>query len=129
MNSPIPLFTSDQLRAIDARALESLGLSGYELMGRAGAAAWALLQRRWPQARRIVVACGPGNNGGDGYILARLARAAGREALVLAASEVMPASPECRRAAEAWRAAGGATRPFDGALPEADVYVDAMFGI
>src|SRR5689334_18522878 len=103
MHAPLPLYVSDQIRAIDARALEALGLSAYELMGRAGAAAWALVQKRWPEARRIVVACGPGNNGGDGYVLARLARAAGREVLVVFPADAQPASAECKRAANDWR--------------------------
>jgi len=126
---PLPLYVSDQVRAIDARALETLGLGGYELMGRAGAAAWALLHKRWPEAWRIVVACGPGNNGGDGFVLARLARAAGRDVLAMVAADAQPTSADCKRAAADWRAAGGATHPFDGALPEADLYVDALFGI
>lgn len=129
MSAPLPLFTSDQVRGIDARALESLGLGGHELMGRAGTAAWALVQKRWPEARRIVVACGPGNNGGDGYVFARLARAAGRDVLALFPADAPPASSECKRAAADWRAAGGMANPFDGALPVADLYVDALFGI
>ena len=129
MSAPLPLFTSDQVRAIDARALEALGLGAYELMGRAGAAAWALVQKRWPDARRIVVACGPGNNGGDGYVLARLARAAGREVLVLFPADAPPVSSDCKRAAADWRSAGGTANPFDGVLPVADLYVDALFGI
>jgi NAD(P)H-hydrate epimerase len=129
MSAPLPLYTSDQVRGIDSRAMESLGLSAYELMGRAGAAAWALVQKRWPEARRIVVACGPGNNGGDGYVLARLARAAGREVLAVYPADAAPASNECKRAAADWRAAGGTANPFDGALPVADLYIDALFGI
>jgi hydroxyethylthiazole kinase-like uncharacterized protein yjeF len=129
MQAPIPLFTPEQVRAIDARALEALELSAYELMGRAGAAAWDLVQRRWPEARCLVVACGPGNNGGDGYVLARLARAAGREVVVIMPGDAMPASPECKRAAQDWRAAGGLANPFDGVLPPADLYVDALLGI
>jgi NAD(P)H-hydrate epimerase len=129
MHAPLPLYTADQVRSIEVRALDALGLSAYELMGRAGAAAWALLRKRWPEARRIVVACGPGNNGGDGYVLARLARAAGRDVLVIFPADALPASAECKRAAADWRAAGGTANPFDGLLPVADVYVDALFGI
>lgn len=129
MPSPTPLYLCEQVRAIDARALEALGLGGYELMGRAGAASWALLQRRWPEARRLVVACGPGNNGGDGYVLARLAHASGRQVTVLMPGDGHPASTDCKRAAEAWRGAGGTAESFDGTLPVADVYVDALFGI
>jgi NAD(P)H-hydrate epimerase len=127
MHPPWPLYTTEQVRAIDARALEALGIDAYELMVRAGAAAWRLAERRWPQARRVVIACGPGNNGGDGYVLAQLALAAGRDVLVVTPAG-LPASRACKRAAEAWREAGGRTHPFDGALPEADLYVDALFG-
>jgi NAD(P)H-hydrate epimerase len=128
MHPPLPLYTVEQVRALDVRALEALGIDGYELMVRAATAAWRLAERRWPLARRVLVACGPGNNGGDGYVFARLARAAGREVLVMAPAG-LPASSACRRAADAWRDAGGRTDPFDGALPEADLYVDALFGI
>lgn len=129
MNSPLPLFSSEQIRAIDAHAVESLRLTTYELMGRAGAAAWAVLRKRWPKAERIVVVCGPGNNGGDGYVLARIAKAAGCRVQVLIPPDGLPRSEECKRAWTAWREVGGVTRTFDGQLPETDVWVDALYGI
>ena len=129
MNSPVPLYSSDQIRALDAHAIESLGLSGYELMGRAGAAAWAMAHKRWPKAARIVVVCGPGNNGGDGYVFARLAKAAGCHVQVLIPQEGGPRSEHAKRAWNDWREAGGITRPFDGLLPEADLWIDALYGI
>jgi NAD(P)H-hydrate epimerase len=129
MDPLLPLYTSAQLRAMDAHAIEALGLSAFELMGRAGAAAWHLLQQRWPEARRIGVACGPGNNGGDGFVLARLARAAGCAVQVVVLPEGAPRPQAARRAAQDWRAAGGSTRAFDGQLPEVDLWVDALFGI
>ena len=129
MLSPLPLHTAAQARAIETAAVETLGLAGYELMGRAGAAAWALLQRRWPEVRRIGVACGPGNNGGDGYVLARLAQAAGCKVQVLVGPEGAPRAEEAKRAWNDWREAGGLTRVFDGQLPEVELWVDALFGI
>lgn len=129
MLSPLPLHTATQTRAIEAAAVESLGLAPYELMGRAGAAAWAALQRRWPRVQRIGVACGPGNNGGDGYVLARLARASGCQVQVLVAPDGAPRTEEAKRAWNAWREAGGLTRVFDGQLPEVELWVDAIFGI
>ena len=129
MLSPLPLHTATQTRAIEAAAVETLGLASYELMGRAGAAAWAVLQRRWPRAQRIGVACGPGNNGGDGYVLARLARAAGCQVQVLVAPDGGPRTEEAKRAWNDWREAGGLTRVFDGQLPDVDLWVDAIFGI
>ena len=129
MNFPLPLFTSDQVRAMDARATQSLGLSGYELMGRAGAAAWAVLRKHWPHAERIAVVCGPGNNGGDGYVLARIAKAAGCQVQVIVEPDGRPRSEGGKRAFKDWRDAGGITRTFDGLLPEADVWVDALYGV
>lgn len=114
---------------MDRQAIESLGLTGYELMGRAGAAAWAVLRKRWPHAERIAIACGPGNNGGDGYVLARIAKAAGTQVQVLVGPGGTPRSEDGKRAWNAWREAGGLTRVFDGQLPEADLWVDALYGI
>lgn len=64
------------VRELERRAAAA-GIPGAELMRRAGAAAFRELLRRWPRASRIAVLCGPGNNGGDGRIVAQLAREAG----------------------------------------------------
>ena len=73
---PAEVYASAQVRAMDRHAIERAGISGYTLMQRAGAAALATLQRHWPAAAPVTVLCGAGNNGGDGYVLARLAHAA-----------------------------------------------------
>jgi NAD(P)H-hydrate epimerase len=130
MDTPPRLFTSDQVRAIDHRAIAACGGDGAVLMQRAGAAAFRRLRARWPEARRIVVACGRGNNGGDGWVLARLAHAAGLAVEVVA----LPGEPngaEARAMRAAALAAGVPARDFaaDAALPAADVLVDAVFGI
>lgn len=129
MSEMLPLYRSAQVRAMDDHAVAALGVPAGELMERAGAAAWRLLRQRWPSARRIGVACGPGNNGGDGYVLARLARAAGCEVQVLAPPGTGPRSAHARKALAAWRAAGGRVGAFDGHLPPVDVWVDALYGI
>lgn len=127
MSTTLPLYRVEDARAIDRCAIDELGIPGYELMCRAGAAAWRVLRERWPQARRIGVACGPGNNGGDGYVLARLAREAGLRVSLAALAEAK--SDEAKQAAADWRAAGGEVAIFDGALPDVDVWVDAIFGV
>ena len=132
MHSALPLYSVAQARAIDRAALLALGLADDALMQRAGAAALSVLRRRWPAARRLLVACGQGNNGGDGYVLARLARAEGLQVEVLASSGAAPGTPEAARAAAAWQAGGGVVRVFDGVRPdlrEVDVVVDALLGI
>ena len=68
------LYTAAQVRELDRRAIEDCGFDGYELMCRAGAALLRQVEQDWPNARQVTVLCGPGNNGGDGYVLARLLR-------------------------------------------------------
>ncbi|MEP5050305.1 MAG: NAD(P)H-hydrate epimerase, partial [Alloalcanivorax venustensis] len=78
---PEALYSADQTRELDRLAGEA-GLSGEELMERAGRAAFDVLLSRWPAASRPAVLCGGGNNGGDGYVVARLAREAGLEPVI-----------------------------------------------
>jgi hydroxyethylthiazole kinase-like uncharacterized protein yjeF len=116
------------LRIIESRASQALG-DAFELMRRAGQAAWRELLHHWPQARRIVVVCGPGNNGGDGYELARHAHASGRGVTVVRLQEHAPRGELASRAGQGFTQAGGVVQVFEGRLPEADVVVDALFGI
>ncbi|MFC3549776.1 NAD(P)H-hydrate dehydratase [Lysobacter cavernae] len=123
------LYDAAALRSVEARAAQVLG-DDYALMRRAGQAAWRELLAHWPQAQRIVVVCGPGNNGGDGYVLARHAQEAGRPVIAVHLPGQAPRSELARRAACDYAASGGAVEVFEsGALPVADVLVDALFGI
>ena len=121
------LYTVAQVRAFDREAIDAHGIAGYELMQRAGAAAFGHLRARWPHARRIAIVCGGGNNGGDGYVLARLARAASCEVHVIAL-ESPRAGGDAARACTDWTGAGGGVLDAAAELPLADVYVDAIFG-
>ncbi|HEY1491669.1 MAG TPA: NAD(P)H-hydrate epimerase, partial [Steroidobacteraceae bacterium] len=85
MPLPVALYSTAQVRELDAHAIQSMGVTGYVLMKRAGEAALRYLRTRWPMAHRIVIVCGRGNNGGDGYVLARFAQAAGLSVTVLSA--------------------------------------------
>jgi NAD(P)H-hydrate epimerase len=120
------LYTSKQVRELDRHAIEDLGIAGFDLMQRAAGAAWRVLRARWPRIARLAVICGGGNNGGDGYLLACLAREAGLPTVVLALAE--PVTAEAKRARDAWRDAGGEIIPAEHGLPAADIYVDAIFG-
>ncbi|MEP7132590.1 MAG: NAD(P)H-hydrate epimerase, partial [Acidobacteriota bacterium] len=67
----IPVLDARQMRAADAAAIRA-GASVSELMENAAAALVAEIEESFPEWRRVVVACGPGNNGGDGLAAARL---------------------------------------------------------
>lgn len=99
-------------------------------MARAGQGAWRHLLAHWPQAQRIGVLCGPGNNGGDGYVVAGLARQSGRQVALLTLGPAREGGPAAR-AAQACMQAGVTPTPYRSgeALPEVDLWVDALFGI
>ncbi|MGY0634535.1 NAD(P)H-hydrate dehydratase [Luteimonas sp. A478] len=117
------------MRALEVAAAGHLGGDPFALMSRAGQAAWRELLRRWPQAQEIVAVCGPGNNGGDGYVLARHALESGRRVTVLRLPGHEPRGELAVRACREYVAAGGSVAEFKGRLPAADIWVDALFGI
>lgn len=124
---PQALYTAAQTRELDRLAIDA-GTPGRVLMERAGEAAFACLRLRWPRARRITVVCGPGNNGGDGFVVARLAAAAGLEVRTLALGshkEERGDAADARAACEAdTRVVGYSSHDLAGS----DVVVDALLG-
>ena len=123
------LYANAALRVLEQAAIEDAGGDGFALMARAGAAACRVALARWPQARRIVVVCGPGNNGGDGHVFARHALQAGRDVRVVHAQAYMPRSALAQRAAREFIAAGGNVGTFEGPFEPCDLVVDAVLGI
>ena len=126
---PSELYTAEQVRAMDRHAIEQIGIPGLTLMERAGAAAFAVLRERWPEAKFLSAVCGGGNNGGDGYVIARLAHEAGRDVRVYATRPPDGLRGDARLAFQAYRDAGGAWLDFvPMQLEHAEVIVDALFG-
>ena len=121
-----PLYDAAQQRALDEWAIGELGIPGVELMERAGAGLAELVQRVAPTGA-IVVVCGKGNNGGDGFVCARLLRRLGREARVLLIGSPDELQGDARTNYE--RLEGAAPEPFDAAaLAGAAAVVDAILG-
>jgi NAD(P)H-hydrate epimerase len=123
------LHTVEQVRVMEHEALTALGITGYQLMRRAASAALSSLRRHWPQSRRVCICCGPGNNGGDGFLLGVLAREAGLQVELVALGTT--AHGDATLARSEWEAGGGAVRLWgaESRLPVADVLVDALYGI
>ncbi len=114
---------------LERNAADSLGLTLYELMQRAGQASYELARQLWPQAQHWLILCGHGNNGGDGYVVARLAQAAGFSVTLLACEGSKALPEEAQQAREAWLAAGGVIHAADAIWPEqVDVIIDALLG-
>ena len=132
------ILTAEQMRAIEREAIDSGRASGRELMERAGAAVVDAVMRQWPDLDaapgRAAVLCGPGNNGGDGFVIARLLADRGWQpvAFLLGDPERLPA--DARANFERWRALGDTVeaRHHDAGVEEtirgADLVVDALFG-
>ena len=128
MELPRNLYSAAQAREFDRRAIDQHGIPAGELMRRAGQAAYRLLRVRYPRARDVTVVCGPGNNGGDGYVVARLAREAGLSVRVLALGERGALKGEARVAHDACVAGGIEPEAFTTGLHGADLIIDAIFG-
>ncbi len=121
------LYSAQQVRELDRIAIEEMGIAGFELMQRAGRTALDYLLSQWPRTRRIACLCGSGNNGGDGYVLAQLARQRGFEAIVIALSDAR--SETARQARELYCQHGGQVSGLDQAqLNQFDVLVDGVLG-
>lgn len=123
MSAP-EVLTVAELTAAD-RASAEAGVSVRVLMERAGTAVAEALQRRWP-AGEVVVLCGPGNNGGDGFVAARKLAEAGRSVRVVLLGEREALTGAAAEAAADWT---GPVEPLSlDAVEGAAVVVDALFG-
>lgn len=128
------LLTAEQMRAVEQAAMESGEASGLELMERAGSGVADAIFEAWPElasgARRAVVLCGPGNNGGDGFVIARLLKERGWDVRVSLYGEVARLPPDAKANHDNW-AKSGAVHPWradDIAALCGDVLIDAVFG-
>src|SRR6056297_1318061 len=126
------LLTAAQMRARETAAIESGGVTGRELMERAGRGVVGAVCDEWPElaatTHRAAVLCGPGNNGGDGFVVARLLAERGWQVTAFALGDPGRLPPDAAANQARWSALGE-TRTLDEAAPEeADLVVDALFG-
>lgn len=124
---PLNLYRAEQVRALDQFAIETHGIPGYELMTRAGHAAFNVLVSHYPLPQRVAVFCGQGNNAGDGYIIAQLANHAGYAVQIIQVGDESKLEGD---ALTAFQAAEAVPRVnfTDEFVLEADVIVDALLG-
>jgi hydroxyethylthiazole kinase-like uncharacterized protein yjeF len=123
------LYTAAQVRGLDYAAIHELNIAGYELMCRAGRAVVEVARETFPNARHWLIMCGPGNNGGDGYVVARLAVEAGIDITLCSLVDPRQLKGDAAKAYADWQTGGGAVANWP--LPEGDSFdliLDAMLG-
>jgi hydroxyethylthiazole kinase-like uncharacterized protein yjeF len=125
-----PIYRPDDVRELDRIAIEEQGIPGYTLMTRAGQATYAVAVEHFPQASRWLVICGSGNNGGDGYVIARLAVEHGMQVQLIALSPPASLTGDAATACDDFAAAGVRVTEWDAHidLQDVDIVVDAMLG-
>jgi hydroxyethylthiazole kinase-like uncharacterized protein yjeF len=126
---PANIYSVASVREIDRKAIEENDIPGYTLMKRAAAAAVRIARKRYPEAKRWQVVCGPGNNGGDGYVVARMAAQDGMVVSVVTLVDPESLSGDAATAYQDFAAEGGIVMTWSGELDgQADLLVDALLG-
>ena len=140
------LLTAAQMRAIEHTAIDAGVVTGLDLMARAGRGVVAAIYAQWPSLGppaapeqpdidadlyRAVVLCGPGNNGGDGFVVARLLKQDGWDVAVYAYGDMTKLPPDADANYQRWLGMGGVLSLDDPTLfaQKPDLWVDAIFGI
>ncbi|HSI43574.1 MAG: NAD(P)H-hydrate dehydratase [Methylophilaceae bacterium] len=118
------ILTTEQTSEADRLTTQS-GISANQLMANAGLAVAKAIEQRW-SPRRVTVLCGPGNNGGDGFVVANLLAAEGWPVHVALLGERENLQGEARYHADQWQAVIGSVSLA--ALENAELVVDALFG-
>ena len=126
---PTNIYSVAAVRETDRTTIEDHGVPGYTLMTRAGEAAVREARCAFGAANRWQIICGAGNNGGDGYVVARIAAREGTVVSVLALVDPEKLSGDAATAYRDFVAEGGVVSHWSGALDvEADLLVDGILG-
>jgi NAD(P)H-hydrate epimerase len=131
----LPVLTASEMRAADRSTIDEIGLPGVVLMENAGSAVATEARARYPGARRAVVVCGKGNNGGDGFVVARRLRHQGATAVLVGRRDEV--AGDARVHLQAYEKSGGTLveggsaggwTAAEGLLRTADLVIDALLG-
>ncbi len=126
----LALYHAQDVKKLDSLAIKDNTLTGYQLMCRAGMSAWQLISERFSHIKTLTIFCGTGNNGGDGFVLARVAKEQGLQVRVIALGRTDQVLPEeATQARRAWLDKAGAIEPYTGQALQSELIVDAMLGI
>lgn len=130
---PDNLYCVESIIQLESIAIQQFDIPAYELMTRAGTAVFETIKTRYSDCKKILVFCGAGNNAGDGYIVARLARQDGFDVHVVSLSDPANLKGAASTAYKAWSEIGEVSRcigaqPDFSQVKDFDIIVDALLG-
>jgi len=133
MSLSTTLYSAEQTRELDRIAIEDFAIPGYTLMQHAGQVTFDAILQKFPDSKSLCVVCGTGNNGGDGYVIARLALQKGLAVQLIQLGNEQAIAGDALLAKQDFEKAGGRITifedaVFEGAVSQADIIVDAIFG-
>ncbi|PKF61192.1 bifunctional ADP-dependent NAD(P)H-hydrate dehydratase/NAD(P)H-hydrate epimerase [Psychromonas sp. psych-6C06] len=132
VNASLPhsLYRAQQIKDFEGIAAEQAGTTLYGLMKRAGQACFQLFTSHFPEAKKVLVLTGSGNNGGDGYVFAAIAKDAGLHVQLCQVGDASELTGDAAQARNAWRIEQGVIDGIEQAdFERCDVIVDALLGI
>ncbi|WP_415230652.1 NAD(P)H-hydrate dehydratase [Psychromonas sp.] len=126
---PHSLYRAEQIKEFEGAAAQLAGLTLYDLMKVAGQACYDVFKTHFPNAGKVLVFTGQGNNGGDGYIFAGIAKKAGLEVQLCQMGDPGNVANDARRAKKTWEKGQGKIETIEQAnIGATDVIVDALLG-
>ncbi|WP_413700051.1 NAD(P)H-hydrate dehydratase [Psychromonas sp. KJ10-10] len=126
---PHSLYRARQIKDFEGLAAEQVGTTLYGLMKRAGDACYQVFKHHFPEATSVLVLTGRGNNGGDGYVFAAIAKDAGLHVQLCQVGDDKDLTGDATQARNAWRIEQGVIDSIENAdFEKPDVIVDALLG-
>lgn len=123
------LYDTESVYRFDKAAVEADSLPETELMQRAGARVWREISTRWPEITRMTIFAGSGNNGGDAFVVASLAKQQGVEIQFIVFGDLSRQSPTAAHFHRSWRQEGGKIIEWNQQEIIGEVVVDGLLGI
>ncbi len=127
-NLPDNLYSVDSVVRLEQIAINQFGIPAYTLMKSAGKAVFNVIQTKYPSGKNVLVLCGAGNNAGDGYVVARLAKQAGFKVRVISLIDPVSLKNEALLAYQDWLSVAENTVADLSLIDEADLIIDALLG-
>jgi len=127
-NLPDNLYSVDSVKRLEQIAINQLDISAYELMQRAGKAVFNVIQKKYSNNKNILILCGAGNNAGDGYVVATLAKQAGINVRVISLIDPASLKEAALLAYKHWLTLGENHAADLSCIDDANLIVDALLG-